>query len=393
MRRLGVITSARSDFGIYVPVLHEIRAHDGLDLEIVATGMHLSPEFGRTLDEIRQRGFEVRSAIEALIASDQPEAIGKSMGQGISGFAQLFSDWRPDLVLVLGDRFDMLPAALAALPHRIPLAHIHGGELTQGAIDDSLRHCITKLSHLHFATTRAYADRIIQLGEEPWRVTVSGAPALDAIRQTRVLDDGELRTRFGVDRADGFLLVTFHPETLAEVEPAEQVGALIGALSKHERPCVITYPNADTRAGRIIRALESYASSRENTQLIRNVGSEGYFSLMASAAAMVGNSSSGIIEAASYHLPVVNVGDRQRGRIRGPNVIDCPASADAIGVALDQALSEEFRNGLRDMKNPYGDGHAAERIVKVLAEVELGQRLIAKGFHDLPAPIPKGDPL
>jgi len=382
MRTIGVVTVARSDYGLYLPVLRRVRAESDLRLHLIVAGTHLSPDFGLTVREIERSGFPIGERVEMLLSSDTPEGIAKSMGLGTIGFAQAYARFRPDILLVLGDRFEMHAAVVAALPFGIPVAHIHGGELTLGAIDDALRHSITKMSHLHFVATEEYARRVIQMGEEPWRVTVSGSPGLDGLLSTRPFSREELERRFRLDLSAPFLLVTYHPVTL-EIEQLEtQMRELLAALDEVGMVTVFTYPNADARSRLIIQMTREYAATRPHVQVVVNLGTPGYVSAMRLAAAMVGNSSSGIIEAASFRLPVVNIGTRQQGRTRGKNVIDVGYGRDEIIAGIRKATSPEFRAGLADLVNPYGDGHAAERIVQRLKEVELNDRLLRKRFYE-----------
>ncbi|MFM8476576.1 MAG: UDP-N-acetylglucosamine 2-epimerase [Planctomycetaceae bacterium] len=384
MRTISVVTVGRSDWGLYRPILEALRSAPDLQLHLIASGAHLVAGHGRTDETIATDGFTIHDRVQMLLASDSPAAIAASMGLGTIGFAQVYERVRPDLLLVLGDRFEMHAAALAAVPLRIPIAHVHGGEVTAGAIDDALRHAITKYSHLHFASTSCHARRIIQLGEEPWRVTVSGAPGLDQLRRLRLLSAEELSAKLGISLDVPPLLVTQHPVTLQSEQAARQADALLEALSSQSRPIIITRPNADTRNTEILERLERFAAARSHVRLVSNLGTLGYFSLMKCAAAMAGNSSSGIIEAASFQLPVVNIGLRQQGRPRSGNVIDCGDSAEEIQAALDRALSAEFREHCRGVQNIYGDGHAAGRIVQVLRTTALSERLLIKSFHDLP---------
>jgi UDP-hydrolysing UDP-N-acetyl-D-glucosamine 2-epimerase len=298
----------------------------------------------------------------------------------VVAFAGAYAEAAPEILVVLGDRFEMLAAGLAALPLTIPLAHIHGGESTEGALDESMRHALTKLSHLHFASTEAYARRIVQLGEEPWRVVTSGAPALDAIRRHVPLDDDALAAH-GVRLRGPTLLVTFHPVTL-EREATVQLDAVMQAVDESGLDAVLTYPNADAAHSAIVERLESVANDERFT-LVRSLGSDAYYTLLGRVAAMVGNSSSGIIEAASFGLPVVDVGDRQRGRIRPANVVHAEPTVSEIRDALERVLSEGFRAGLAGLENPYGDGHASPRIADVLTTVPLDDRLLTKRFHDV----------
>lgn len=382
MRTIGVVTVARSDYGIYRPILKKIHQDPDLRLVLYVSGMHLSPEFGLTAAAIEADGFEIAERVEMLLSSDSPEGVAKAMGLGTLGFAQAFGRSRPDLLLVLGDRFEMHAAAVAALPFRIPVAHIHGGELSLGAIDDALRHSMTKLSHLHFTSTEEYARRVIRMGEEPWRVTVSGAPGLDNLRETPLLKLQEFNARFNLKFNPGFLLVTYHPVTLEYEQTEWQCGELLAALERSGKEVLFTEANADS-GGRIInRMTQEFARRHPRAKWVANLGTQGYFSAMALAGAMVGNSSSGIIEAASLKLPVVNIGTRQEGRVRGKNVIDVGYGRDEIQAGIARALSPQSRGTLAALVNPYGDGRAAEKIVRRLKEVTLHERLVHKRFQE-----------
>lgn len=383
MRKIAVVTVGRSDYGLYVPILRAIQDTPDLKLDLIVSGMHLCPEYGLTVKTIEADGFQVAARVEMLLASDTPEGIAKSMGLGLIGFAQIYATFRPDLLLVLGDRFEMYAATVAALPFRIPVAHVHGGEVTQGAIDDAFRHSMTKLSHLHFASTEESAARIRQMGEEPWRVATVGAPALDNLRTTKLLESWELEARYGISLNRPPLLVTFHPVTLEYEDTNSQIGEMLKALDEIGLPVLFTMPNADTNRSVIVRRVEEFVATHSNARLLGNVGTQGYFSLMARAAAMVGNSSSGIIEAPSFGLPVINIGTRQQGRVRAANVLDVGYESAAIVRAIRHATTPEFRIRLRGMPNPYGDGYGAERIVRVLRDVPLDSRLIFKEFQDM----------
>lgn len=382
MRTIGVVTVARSDYGIYLPLLRKIQEDPDLQLHLIVSGMHLSPEFGLTVERIEADGFEVDERVEMLLSSDSPEGIAKSMGLGIIGFAQSYAHLRPDILVVLGDRFEMHSAALAALPFKIPIAHIHGGEVTQGAIDDALRHSMTKLSHLHFVSTQEYAERVIQLGEEPWRVNVVGALSLDNLSEIELRSAPELEAKYGLRLDQSPLLVTFHPVTLEYEQTEWQMNELLTAIEDVDLPVIFTKPNADTNSRVIIRMLEEYVRVHGSAWLVDNFGTQDYFSTMAVATAMVGNSSSGIIEAASFQLPVINVGNRQKGRIHTDNVIHTNYERSAIKQAILRAISSEFRTGLSGLKNPYGDGNAASQIVTVLKNTRISSELIMKSFYD-----------
>ena len=390
MRNIAVVTVARSDYGIYQSVLRAIQAEPELKLQLIATGTHLALEFGLTVEMIERDGFVVSERIETLLDSDTPSAIAKSTGLGVIGFADVFARNRPDVLVVLGDRFDMYAAALAALPFKIPVAHLHGGEVTYGAIDEALRHSLTKLSHLHFAATQDSAQRVIQLGEEPWRVRHSGAPALDALNSLPLLSREELRARFGLQLDEPPLLVTFHPVTLQYEQTTWHTEELLAAVETSGTPAVFTAPNADT-SGRQVRALiEAFVAEHPRMQFVENLGQQGYFSMMREARAMVGNSSSGIIEAASFGLPVVNIGERQGGRFHGANVIDVGYGRDEILAGLKRALAPEFRAEVQSMQNPYRAPQrtAAAIIVERLRDVTLDDRLLIKRFHDVKTATP-----
>lgn len=384
MRTIGVVTTSRADYGIYRPVLRRIQQDPGLQLFLIVSGTHLSQSFGLTIREIEADGYPIAERVEMLLASDSPEGVAKSMGLAILGFAQLFGRVRPDILLVLGDRFEMHAAALAALPFKIPVAHIHGGETTEGAIDESLRHSMTKLSHLHFVATQEYARRVVQLGEEPWRVTVSGAPSLDNLRDLTPLSPAALEHERGVRVAPETLLVTFHPTTLEYEEAGVQADELLAALGESDRPMLFTMPNADTGGLAIRSRIEAFVARHPRAEATETLGTRGYFGVMAVCAAMVGNSSSAFVEAPSFGLPAVNVGNRQRGRVRGANVVDTGCGRREIAGAIARVLTPGFRESLRGKPNPYGEGIASPIIVSHLKEAPLGQRLIMKRFCDLP---------
>lgn len=384
-KTITAVTTSRADYGVFRPVLRRIAAASDLDLELMVTGSHLAPLYGHTVEQIEADGFVIRDRIETLLANDSPYAVAQSMGLTMLGFAQAYARAKPELLLVLGDRYEMFAAAAAAVPMKIPIAHIHGGETTEGAIDEAFRHALTKMSHLHFAATDEYRDRILQLGEQPHRVCVSGAPSLDNLNDLTLLSQEELERRLNFSLEQPFLLVTFHPVTLQYEEAASQFQQLLAALEQFSTRVVFTYPNADTSGQVIIRMIESYVAKNDNATAVATLGTQAYFSLMRLAHAMVGNSSSGIIEAASFHLPVVNIGIRQKGRVRGVNVIDCDVVSTDILSSLKLACSTNFHRSISGMVNPYGDGRAAERIVGRLSQLELNEQLLHKKFYDIVA--------
>jgi UDP-hydrolysing UDP-N-acetyl-D-glucosamine 2-epimerase len=352
--------------------------------------MHLSPDFGLTVNAIEKDGFKISDRVEMLESSDSPEAVARSMGQGTIRFGESYARSRPDILLVLGDRFEMHAAVVAAVPFNIPVAHIHGGELTEGAIDDALRHSITKMSHLHFVTTEQNRDRVVQMGEEPWRVTVSGAPSLDNLDSVELLDAMALEHKFGLDLGTPPLLVTYHPVTLEHEDTDFQVNELLAALETCGLPLVFTQPNADTGGRTVNRLIHEFVASHPQARMADNLGTQGYFSLMSLATAMVGNSSSGIIEAPSFRLPVVNIGSRQGGRVRAANVIDVGYGRDEVLAGIQKSQEPRFRDSLSNMANPYVQGKAAKTITTRLLDVELGENLIRKNFNDNPILVTAG---
>ena len=382
-RTIGVVTVARSDYGHLVPLLEALRDTPGITLQLYVAGAHLSPRFGETVGAIEADGWPISARVETIGASDAAVEVAAGTGAGVAGFARAFAAGRPDLIVVLGDRAEMLAAAVAALPLAIPVAHLHGGEVTEGAIDEQARHAITKLAHLHFPAAEPYARRIRQMGEEPWRVHCVGAPGLDRFARGAAMPREELARRIGLPLRRPTLLVTFHPVTLEPGEAGGHSAELAGALEMVDGDVVITYPGADAAHDAVIRRLEALAATRPGTRMIPALGEDGYRALLQEADVMVGNSSSGLIEAPSFGLPVVNVGIRQQGRLRAANVIDVGHGREEIAAGIRRALAPGFRAGLRGLVNPYGDGNAAPRIARVLREVELGPRLARKRFVDL----------
>ncbi len=366
-------------------MLRAILDDEALDLRLLVCGMHLSSAFGMTVDEIESDGIPIAEKIETLSPDDTAAGMARTIANTVRGFADSFEGDCPDILMVMGDRPEMLAAASAALPFGIPVAHLHGGELTFGAIDDSIRHALTKMSHLHFAATETYAARIVQMGEEPANVHVTGGPGLDNLHAHDPLDGDALEKIVGLPVDPAPLLCTFHPVTLESADTMKHLEAMLEAIAGLGLPAIFTYPNADTEGRRIIDRLKLFTEGSGDRVLVANLGTRAYFSLMARAAAMVGNSSSGITEAASFRLPVVNIGSRQGGRLRAANIIDVAPVADAIAAGIETAISAEFRQALKTLVNPYGDGRAAERIVRHLRETPLGRDLTMKKFRDIAA--------
>ena len=383
-RRVDFITVGRSDYGIYKPVIRAFDASSRWDAGLVVSGGHLDETAGVSLQEIMADGFAIRARIPLRSGGNGPVATNQAMSDAISGLARLYAEERPDLVFVLGDRSEMFAFTGALVPFNIPIAHIHGGELSFGAIDDVFRHAITKMSHLHFAATREYADRIIRMGEEPWRVTVSGAPGLDALRSMVLPDRAVLEKRFNIDLSEPPILATFHPVTRQADSIEDQVSVFLRALSERPEPVIITAPNLDSGHEVIRSAYERFLRQNPRAKLVESFGHENYLAMLRETLAMVGNSSSGLIETPSFQLPTLNIGDRQKGRTRARNVVDVAHNLDAIREGLQRILDPEFRQSLSGLKNPYGDGHAAERIITRANEIPLDEKLVAKVFHDGP---------
>ena len=381
-RRIGVVTTSRADYShLYWP-LRELAAHPAVDLGVFALGPHLSPEFGSTLNEIERDGFPIKARIECLLSSDTDTGMAKTIGIAILTLADALTSWRPDLLLLIADRYEMLAPACTALALRIPMAHIEGGEVSQGAIDDHVRNALTKLAHIHFTSTDTARRRVIAMGEEPWRVHRAGAPSLDHLRRSTLLNRAALEARLGVSLIAPAILAAWHPVTILR-DTNTEADALFAALAQAPGQLLLVYPNADAGSHALIERTQALAATRPQTYLFVNLDAVTYWSLLGQVDAIVGNSSSGIMEAASFALPAVNIGIRQQGRERARNILDVPADAGAILAAIERALSPAFRAGLRGMANPYGDGTAATTIAEVLAAVPLEGLLIKQ-----PVPVP-----
>jgi UDP-hydrolysing UDP-N-acetyl-D-glucosamine 2-epimerase len=383
VKRVLAVTGGRSDYGILKPVLAAIRETPGLELGVLATGMHCAEGFGGGAETIAADGFPLLETVEMSLDGDSSASVASSMGRGMIGCAAAYGRVAPDMLLVVGDRFEIHAAVAAAAPFRIPVAHVHGGELTFGAIDELFRHSITKLSHLHFASHEGHARRIRQMGEEAWRVVRSGAPGLDLIRQTPLLSREEFCRSAGLDPARPFALVTFHPETMAGDAALAPLHAGLAALAAAGIPALFTASCADEGGRAINAAVAEFVAARPGCAYVESLGSARYFSAMAHAAFLLGNTSSGIVEAATFGLPVVNVGDRQAGRLRPENVRDVPAEPGPLTEALAWAADEKTRERFRGMENPYGDGFASGRIAAAIAaHIGNRSRLVRKRFED-----------
>jgi UDP-hydrolysing UDP-N-acetyl-D-glucosamine 2-epimerase len=380
-RKIAVVTTSRADYShLYWP-LYDLARHPDVELKLIVSGAHLSPEFGLTVREIERDGFEIAGRVECLLSSDSDVGMAKTIGVATLSFADLLGEMRPDLLLLIADRYEMLAPAAVALALRIPIAHIEGGEVSEGAIDDAVRNALTKLSHVHFTSTENARARVIAMGEEPWRVHRAGAPSLDHLRRGRLYSREELEARLDIGRVAPGLLVAYHPVTIAR-DTTREADALFAALEQVEGLVLFCYPNADAGSRNLIARAEAFIRARGSGKIFVNLDALAYWSLLRNVDVMVGNSSSGIMETASFALPTVNVGLRQKGRERARNLIDAQPddapTAASIVEAIGFARSAEFREGLVGMTNPYGEGNTSEKIVGVLTSVVLGEELLAK---------------
>ena len=376
-RTIAVVTTSRADYGHLYWVLREIQQHENLDLRLIVTGAHLADEFGSAVHEIEADGFQIEERIECLLSSDSDVGMAKTIGIATLGLADALGRIRPDLLLLIADRYEMLAPASVALALRIPIAHIEGGDVSEGAIDDAVRNALTKMSHLHFTPTEAALNRVLSMGEESWRVYRSGAPSLDHLKRTELLNREELEHKLDVKIDLSSVLAAYHPVTVARDSLRESEALFVG-LEMVKRPVLFCFPNADAGSRALIRRAERYCKENASARVFVNLNPLHYWSLLQCVAVMVGNSSSGIMETPSLELPCINVGIRQRGREMAANIIDVPPQAEAIRNAVEQATGQLFREGLRGMVNPYGDGTAAKKIVDVLSSCPLGEKLRVK---------------
>ena len=379
-RRICVLTGTRAEYGLLLPVMRLLAADPGFELQVLATAAHLSPEFGETWRVIEGDGFLIDAKVEMLLSSDTGVGTAKSVALGLAGMADALDRLRPDLILVVGDRFEILAAAQAALFLRIPVGHIAGGDVTEGAMDESMRHAITKLAHLHFATNATAAARLTRMGERPERVFLTGSPGVDTMLSLTLLDRAALEQDLDFAFRTKNLLLTFHPETLAGVPATGQFQELLDALDGlgPEVGLLFTRPNADTEGRALNAMLDRFVATRPNARAYTSLGQLRYTSLMAQVDAVVGNSSSGLYETPTLKKPTVNIGDRQKGRERAASIIDCEASAAAIRAAIERALALDCSG----VVNPYGDGRAAGKILDALKGIGDFQALVRKPFYD-----------
>jgi GDP/UDP-N,N'-diacetylbacillosamine 2-epimerase (hydrolysing) len=382
-KKVCIVTGTRAEYGLLYWLMRGVQVDETFELQICVTGMHLSPEFGLTYKNVEADGFKIDKKIELLLSSDTAVGISHSIALGVSGFAIAFEELKPDLVVILGDRFEMLSVAIAATIGKIPIAHCHGGESTEGVIDEPIRHAITKMSHLHFTSTEKYKQRVIQLGEQPHHVFNVGALGIENINRLKLLDRSEFEKSIGFSLSKKTLLVTFHPVTLEHATAGNQFQALLNAIDELEETTIIfTKPNADTDGRIIIKLIDEYVSEHSHARSFVSLGQLLYLSALQFADIVVGNSSSGLIEAPSFKKATINIGDRQRGRIFAESVISCEPTQDSIRDALCKAMSNDFQTMLKSVVNPYGNENSSTKIIEVLKATNP-KLLLKKVFHDV----------
>jgi GDP/UDP-N,N'-diacetylbacillosamine 2-epimerase (hydrolysing) len=382
-RKICVITGTRAEYGCLRWVMEGIRETPGLELQVIVTGMHLSPEFGLTYREIERDGFCIDRKVEMLLSSDTPMGVAKSMGLGLIGFGEALQQLQPDLIFVLGDRFEIFSAVAAAMVARIPVAHAHGGETTEGAFDEAIRHSISKMSHLHFVAAEEYRARVIQLGEDPQRVFLVGGLGIDNIKKLPLLDRAALKVALAFELGRKNLLITFHPVTLENATAAEQMTELLCVLeSLQDTHLIFTMPNADTGGRVLIDMVEQFVAKHANARAYTSLGQLHYLSCIRHVDGVIGNSSSGLAEVPSFAKGTINIGDRQRGRLKAASVIDCAPDRKSISAAVQRLYSPAFQSALKTVRNPYGEGGASEKVVRVLKDSPL-ESILKKSFHDL----------
>lgn len=386
MKRIGIMTGTRAEYGLLKPLMQEINKDNDMELYLIVSGMHLSPEFGMTYQEIEEDGFEINAKVEMLLSSDSPAGISKSIGLGVIGFADEFQRADLDMLILLGDRYEALSAAISAMVMRIPIAHLHGGELTEGAIDEGIRHSITKMSYLHFTSTEQYRNRVIKLGENPERVFYVGALGVENIKKINLMTKEELERSIHFEIDENTVIVTYHPVTLENNTVEEQFLNLLEVLDRNPKiRMIFTKANADTN-GRIVNELiDKYAAQNsERACAFVSLGQKRYLSALKYCRIVIGNSSSGIIEAPSFGKPIINIGDRQKGRICADSVINCGYTQQEIQQAMETALTEEFENKASNCRNPYEKENTAANIISVIKDYLLNDKIkLKKGFYDI----------
>ncbi len=384
MKKICVVTATRAEYGLLKPVIVKLLAIPKFDIRIVATGMHLSPEFGLTYQEIEHDGIPIDKKIDILLSADTPAAISKTMGLAMMGFAEYFEQLQPDMLLVLGDRYETLAVCCAAMNQRIPIAHMYGGETTEGAVDEGIRHAITKLSYLHFTSTEAYKNRVIQLGEDPDRVFCVGATGIENILRETLLSKRELEDSLGFTLDKPYGVVTFHPVTLEGDHASHQFQELLAVFrNHHEMKFIFTKANADAHGRVINQMIDNYISNHNHAVAFSSLGMVRYLSAVKYSAMVIGNSSSGIVEVPSFGVPTINIGDRQKGRIQADSVINCEPEMDAFERALSLVMSDGFQVKARNTVNPYGDGKTSGKIVDTIVEYLANDKInLKKRFYN-----------
>ena len=384
MKKICAVTGSRAEYGLLRWVMEGIKKSKLLNLQLIVTGMHLLPEFGLTANSIVNDGFNIDKKIEMLLSSDTPVGITKSMGIGLIGFAEALNELKPDLLLVLGDRFEILTAANAALLARIPIAHIHGGESTTGAIDEAIRHSITKMSHIHFVASRTYKNRVIQLGEHPDSVYTVGGLGIDNFIKLNLLDKNSLEKEIEFKLKKINLLITFHPVTLENNTSKYQMRELLCSLTDlQETGLIFTMPNADTDSKVLFEMIQDFVQKNKNAKVFSSLGQLRYLSCIKYVDAVIGNSSSGLIEVPYLKKPTINIGDRQKGRLKADTIIDCNPERLSINNAIKKAFSNDFKSKIKDSINPYGNGGGSEKIVKIIEGYNLND-ILKKNFYEIP---------
>lgn len=387
MKKVCVITGSRAEYGLLSPLIKAIAVNKQFNLSIMVTGMHLSPEFGLTYKEIENDGYVIDEKVEMLLSGDTDSSISKSIGLGLIGFSDAFTRVTPDLVILLGDRFEIFSAAISAYMAKIPMAHLHGGEITEGATDEAIRHSISKMSYWHFTSTENYRKRVIQLGEMPERVFNVGALGIDNIINGNFLSNEELTSDLSLDLTKPFAIVTYHPVTLENNSAEQQLDNLLNAILKFDKLNVVfTMPNADANGRVIIQKIDDFVRKSPNKySSFTSLGSKRYLSLMKLATLVIGNSSSGIIETPSFGIPTINIGDRQKGRDRAESIIDANIYTEDIINAIKKGLSHEFQSACKNIENVYGNGHTASKIIDILSLKLSDQNInLKKSFYDIP---------
>lgn len=377
MRKIAVVTGARSEYGLLKNTIRKIEENSNIELQLIVTGTHLSKKYGYTVTEIENDGFEIKEKI--YIIDDSVNDMCSEAGKLLNDINKAFKRLKPDLLLILGDRYEIFIVSTAAMLMNIPICHISGGEITEGAIDDKIRHSITKMSNIHFPGAKEYAENIAKMGEERWRIFNVGDPGIENIRNTRLYQDREIEDKIGFKVDEKTLVVTFHPVTLESENTELYIDNLISALKKFNNKTIITYPNSDVGSDIIINKIKKYEEENENVKVFESLGIQLYLSVIKKCGVVVGNSSSGIVEAPYFKIPVVNIGNRQKGRLMAKNIINCNYDADEIYNAIKMALTDKYRQYVKNQAiSLYGDGNTSEKIVEVLENINIDEKLIRK---------------